>query len=159
MKHKISTGVFLFEGDKVLLIKHVNPETGFTWWVPPGGGIENSETLFDAGIREVKEEAGINIEIDKVVYLRHLIYRKLNKQVLTVYMVGNKISGDLSTKNLEKIDTLDRKYIKEARFFSKEEAQEIEVFPEIVKDKLWEDRKKGFPNIRFLGSELDKESN
>ncbi|XP_074539912.1 nucleoside diphosphate-linked moiety X motif 17 isoform X1 [Halichoeres trimaculatus] len=35
-------------------------------WVPPGGHVELDETLLDAGLRELKEETGLNLEPKEV---------------------------------------------------------------------------------------------
>lgn len=44
---------------RVLLVRFFNPETGFTWWAPPGGGIAAGETPEEAARREVFEETGL----------------------------------------------------------------------------------------------------
>lgn len=48
--------VFNPEMDKVLLIHH----KGLNKWLQPGGHVENDATLWDAAVREVVEETGIN---------------------------------------------------------------------------------------------------
>ena len=154
MKHKISTGVLIFKSDKILLVKHVDPDTGFTWWVPPGGGIKEDESIYDAAKREVLEEAGLEANIGRIVYLRQMIYKKLNSNILTLYLLSNSVKGELTTNNLDDKD-LDSKYIKEVRYFSRDEIQNIIVFPEILKDRIWEDYKKGFGEIQFIGIATD----
>lgn len=54
--------------NKVLLIKREDLEA----WALPGGNIERNETPEEACIREVKEETGINISVDKIngIYIR-----------------------------------------------------------------------------------------
>jgi 8-oxo-dGTP pyrophosphatase MutT (NUDIX family) len=157
MKHKISTGVLIFKDNKLLLIKHVHPDTGYTWWVAPGGGIEGSETLFEAAKREVWEEAGLNIEAGKIAYIRQLIYRAQNKNVVTFYLTSKLVEGKESTENIHQ-GGQDKDFIKEIKYFSKEEIQDINVFPEIFKTDLWDDLEKGFPETKFIGVEKDKES-
>jgi len=36
------------------------PEAG-TWWITPGGGLNNAETVEDAAVREVLEETGLHL--------------------------------------------------------------------------------------------------
>lgn len=150
MKQRISTGVLIFKDNKILLVKHVDPNNGFTWWVPPGGGIKGEESIFQAAEREVTEETGLHAKAGRIVYIRQLIYKQLESNVLTIYMLAESVKGELSTSNLNEED-LDSKYIKEVKYFSKEEIKKIRVFPEIFSNEMWTDHKNNFPGIKFLG--------
>jgi len=47
---------------KVLLIRRAAPLRTFPGiWVPPGGHVEENETLYQAALRELQEEAGIEV--------------------------------------------------------------------------------------------------
>lgn len=51
---------------KLLLIRRaLNPLMGY--WAPPGGYVECGESLTEAAIREVREEASIEIRIDRLI--------------------------------------------------------------------------------------------
>ncbi|MFH1589021.1 MAG: NUDIX hydrolase [archaeon] len=155
MKPKISTGVLIFKNKKLLLIKHVNPKTGYTWWVPPGGGIKGAESIFEAALREVWEETGTKVELDRIVYLRQLIYREQEQNVLTIYLLAKNLKGSFTLDNI-KCHGMDEHYIKEIKFFDKKEIQKINVFPKELRTILWDDYTENFPNIKFLGVELDQ---
>ena len=157
MKHKISTGVLVFKDDRLLLVKHVHPKTGFTWWVPPGGGVKGSESITDAAKREVFEECGLKIEVGRPVLMRQLIYRAQDQNVLTIYFLTNEVSGEITTKNIQGLGSVDEQYIKEIRLFSKDEIKDIKVFPEYLQeDAFWDDVKDNFPRFRFLGTAFDE---
>jgi len=48
---------------QVLLVEHHDPHDDVTFWMPPGGGSEEGETLEDAARREVKEETGVEVKV------------------------------------------------------------------------------------------------
>lgn len=154
MKSRISVGVLIFKEGKILLIKHIHPETGFTWWVPPGGGVEGTESIFETAQREVFEEAGITVKLDKIVYIRQFIYLAQEENNMIIYLTAKETKGKETIKNI-KGKGADENYIKELRYFSKEEISKETVFPEILKNEMWQDYKNGFTSIKFIGVEKD----
>jgi 8-oxo-dGTP pyrophosphatase MutT (NUDIX family) len=58
----------LIAGRSVLLIEGrdpARPELG-SWWMTPGGGIENGETIEAAAVREIREETGLDVTPDQL---------------------------------------------------------------------------------------------
>jgi 8-oxo-dGTP pyrophosphatase MutT (NUDIX family) len=155
MKNRISVGVLIFKNNKILLVKHVHPKTGFAWWVPPGGGVMGTETIFEAAEREVLEETGTKVKLDKIAYVRQFIYKEQEENNINLYVTSSGAEGIETIQNV-KGKGLDEHYIKELKYFSKEELQKETVFPEILKGEMWQDYKKGFPCIRFIGVETDR---
>jgi ADP-ribose pyrophosphatase YjhB (NUDIX family) len=60
------TGVLLCEG-KILLVKQRVSESRS--WSLPGGRVEAGEKLEDAVIRELKEETGLTVKVNKLLYV------------------------------------------------------------------------------------------
>ena len=58
MKTEVSCGIIVFDGDKVLLIKHNGGHTSF-----PKGHVEKGENFEVTAIRETEEETGIKATI------------------------------------------------------------------------------------------------
>jgi 8-oxo-dGTP pyrophosphatase MutT (NUDIX family) len=52
--------VCLDDGDRVLLLCWRDPYDGTLIWEPPGGGIEAGETPWQAAVRELVEETGLD---------------------------------------------------------------------------------------------------
>lgn len=52
----------LSEG-QLLLVRHEDPQTGASYWVPPGGGREHGEHFDETAVREVREETGIDVRL------------------------------------------------------------------------------------------------
>ncbi len=154
MKNRNSVRALVFNGDSVLLVKHMDPKTGFEFWVPPGGGIEGAETLFDAAVREVREETGLTIKPGKVAYLRQYITRREGHNLQDILILAEHYEGNISSSNQVGAE---QKWIKEVRFLSKEELKEVTVFPKALKDSVWDDKAQGFPHMRFLGVDYDSQ--
>ncbi len=152
MNNRIRVAVLIFEKDKILLIEHVNPKTGFTCWVPPGGGLKETENIFECAKREAWEETNLDVNVDKVVYLRQFIDHEGKKNHIEIFTLAKKHKDKLTIDNLKGMGG-DEHFIKEARFFSKEEMKNKIVFPEIIKNDMWNDYRKGFPGIKFLGTQ------
>ncbi len=59
---KIGVGAVVFRGDDVLIIKRAKPPFEGHWSIP-GGGLEHGEAVKDAVLREVREEASLEVRI------------------------------------------------------------------------------------------------
>ena len=58
----------IIQNHKILLICHTQHSTGLSYWVIPGGGIEQSETEEECVIREMKEETNLDVKIEKLAF-------------------------------------------------------------------------------------------
>jgi len=63
--------------EKMILINH-GGVTASNFWAPPGGGLNFGEHAHDCIIREFKEEAGIQIKIDKFLFACEFIKQPLH---------------------------------------------------------------------------------
>ena len=59
---KLDTRAAIFEGDKILLVREANGT-----WSLPGGWVEVNLSIKENTIKEVKEEAGLNVTADKII--------------------------------------------------------------------------------------------
>ena len=60
---RVSVFAIIFEGSRVLLAHRRDID----WWNLPGGGMEAGETVEQAIRREVLEETGLEVEIERLV--------------------------------------------------------------------------------------------
>jgi len=87
-----AVGLLIKDG-KILLIHRTRE--GKEFWVFPGGGKEDDETVEEAVVREIEEESNIKCEIEKLLYihkysnLNHTQYFYLCKYISGVPKLGS----------------------------------------------------------------------
>ncbi len=66
MGREVAVDCVVLHDGKVLLLKRAHePFNGY--WVLPGGHVERDETVEEAAVREMREELGIEVDIDKLI--------------------------------------------------------------------------------------------
>lgn len=63
------------------------------WWNLPGGGLELGETVEEGVCREVREETGLEVEVDHLVG----VYSKPQKQEIVLTFLCRTLGGTLTT--------------------------------------------------------------
>jgi 8-oxo-dGTP diphosphatase len=76
----VGIGVVVWHEDRVLLIRRDKPPRRGHWSLP-GGAQQLGETLAEAACREVREEAGLEVELGAVVATVDLIERDSDGRV------------------------------------------------------------------------------
>lgn len=93
-----SVACCVFKGNRVLVIKRANPPSQGLWSVP-GGMIELGETFQDAAKRELDEECGIEIEIDRIFDVENFTVPdetgRIQFHYVVTYLVARYISGEV----------------------------------------------------------------
>ncbi|MGE0174003.1 MAG: NUDIX hydrolase [Oligoflexales bacterium] len=67
--------IVLTEGGRFVLVQE-SKDTCKGQWSPPGGRLEGGEDIFETGLREVAEEAGITVKPLGLLALEHFRYVK-----------------------------------------------------------------------------------
>lgn len=83
--------VTLVQGDQVFIIQENKPSVRGTWNFP-GGRIEPGETMFEAAIREVKEETGYEVQLTGTTGVYQFI-SSLNHHVVMFHFYRNRDGG------------------------------------------------------------------
>ena len=137
------TRVFVIDKDnRILMVKHRYEEQGKIeeFWVIPGGGVESGEYTTDGGIREVKEETGLDIKINR------LLWTVEEKSQHTNYFLGEIVGGDLTLGSDPEFD-VNNQVLSDVKFFTKEEVKKIpRAYPEVLHHEFWEVIEQGFFN-------------
>jgi ADP-ribose pyrophosphatase YjhB (NUDIX family) len=91
MKKQFTCGSFalIFDSESRILLCH---RRDYDLWNLPGGGVEDNESPWEAVIREVKEEIGVDVEIVRLSG----IYNKPDKNELCFAFICKIIHGELT---------------------------------------------------------------
>lgn len=71
---RVSVRAIVIENDQILLIRYKDSK-GY-WYVLPGGGIKDGESLEEAFARETYEECGVSLPFGDIVYVRDFISKR-----------------------------------------------------------------------------------
>ena len=122
MEKRVSVRAVIFDGDNIITMfrsKKKDDGTRKEYYVIPGGGVEEGESLEEALIREIKEELGIDIEIVKSI--QHFYFCRTHAHDLKITGVENERNNEdnfyeirkLRIADLDKVDISYRDMIKE----------------------------------------------
>ena len=70
----LAVSAAVIRGDRVLVVRRARPPAAGVYTMP-GGVVEAGETLFEAAIREVREETGVTIEPVALAGQREVVVR------------------------------------------------------------------------------------
>ena len=129
MEPSIRVSAILSWQGRVLLCRQEKPNKEY--WLLPGGGVDGGESLIEALRRELREELGVEADVqfegpvaivDSIAPKGQLLARK--------HVVHIIFAADLSHRSLTDVET---KYaaVKGARLFSADELQDVVVHPPI----------------------------
>ncbi|HZR41441.1 MAG TPA: NUDIX domain-containing protein [Ktedonobacteraceae bacterium] len=85
---RIGVSALIFDEGRILLAHRRDID----WWNLPGGGMEIGETVEEALHREVREETGLEVEIEQLVG----VYSKPQKQEVVLSFLCHATGGELT---------------------------------------------------------------
>ena len=92
----VGAGVLIHRRGKLLLVKRSQPPDAGSWSFP-GGAVELGETTEEAALREVKEETGLDIELEGLFDVKTYLPRRSGgghrHQIVVVDYIGKPRRG------------------------------------------------------------------
>jgi len=122
----IGVGVVVWHAGRVLLIRRARPPRQGQWSLP-GGAQQLGETLAEAARRELREEAGIEVELGEIIATIDLIDRDDAGDVRYHYTLID-FSAEASTPELVPGDDA-----ADARWFGLDELDDLGLWSETVR--------------------------
>lgn len=134
--------VILDKENRILMVKQHHDEKDI--WMVPGGGIEEGESSMAAAVREMKEETGLDVEIDRLIW--HTEEVSARGQRFVNFFMGRIKGGELTLGADPEFDN-EHQVLREVGFMSREEIEQVEhLYPEYLRDEFWR-----FLNEDYLG--------
>ncbi|MCQ6265174.1 NUDIX hydrolase [Fictibacillus sp. WQ 8-8] len=112
--------------DNILMVKN-RGEKG-SYYTLPGGAVEEGETLEQGAVREVREETGLEVEVENVFGISEAFFEESRHHVIFFTFLG-KITGG-------KIGTLCPDEIEEVAWMDYMEAEPYLYLPDGVKERI-----------------------
>jgi 8-oxo-dGTP diphosphatase len=128
MEPRIRVSAILRWQGRVLLCRQQKPDKEY--WLLPGGGVDGGETLMEALRRELREELGVEADVQfegPVAIVDSIAPKTLISNKHVVHII---FAADLSHRSLDDVETKDAA-IKGARLFSNEELEDVVLHPPI----------------------------
>lgn len=91
---RVRVGAIVLLDQRLLLVQHQKGERAY--WLLPGGGLEAGETLFDCAAREVREETGLIVAPERLVFLSESIAPAGGRHILNLLVKANLEGGHLA---------------------------------------------------------------
>lgn len=134
--------VILDDKNRVLMVCQHHEDRDI--WMVPGGGIEDGEDTLHAGIRELLEETGLEIEMGPLLWHVEEVSESRGQRFVNFFM-GRLVGGDMHLGMDPEFDAM-HQVLKDVKFMTKEELQAAEhVYPVYLKDELWDILEQGGP--------------
>lgn len=129
-------GIIISEG-KILLSKQWD---GYDF---PGGGMEVSETVHQAVVREVEEETGLEVKVGDIVacesaffsFTHQEVTSKFHANTVLMYFLCEVIGGALSMKHL---DEDEKRYVQMAEWVSLSDIRTVRFYNSVDSVKIIE---------------------
>jgi 8-oxo-dGTP diphosphatase len=132
-KISVRPSVIIIKENKLLVVHSTYNDEDF--FLLPGGGIDDTETIYECAIREVKEETNQDVDIIKVVYLNDYIVD--SGRCLNIYLLG-KLKSNSEITHL-KDPCISENKIKKAEWVELDKLLQLDFRPKKLIEKIKKD--------------------
>lgn len=131
MQQRISARAVIFIDGKLVLIRRVR--NGREYWVIPGGGVEEGETVEDAARREAKEEIGIDVTVGPFLMEARKTWE--GRPSVHRFFLCEYVSGEIGTGTQLASEGSENE-VHEVTLVPREKLRSLDIVPEEFKEYL-----------------------
>jgi ADP-ribose pyrophosphatase YjhB (NUDIX family) len=119
---RVGTRAVIFNRDNEILVAHcLNPENNF--YFLPGGGVWFHEKIEDCLVREVKEETGLEVKAERLLWVRDFVEGFPDLHGIEIFFLATIIRGKLRAQPVHDVEWL------EFSFMNVEKLERIRFYP------------------------------
>ena len=127
--------IVLDDKNRMLIVRQHHE--GKDIWLVPGGGIEEGEYGIQAAVREIKEETGLDIVIDRMLWHVEEVSER-GQRFVSIYLAFPSDPGAEPVLGRDP-ELGENQVLREVRYMTREEIRELENFyPEPLRGEFWE---------------------
>jgi ADP-ribose pyrophosphatase YjhB (NUDIX family) len=134
--------VVLKDDKEILLVRHRKGSRQY--WVLPGGRLEYGETFHECAVRELREETGLDVEVERFLFISEAIAPDRSRHIVNIYVKARVIGGTMRVGNEPVLAGVD--------FIALSELDRLTLFPpvgQIILDSIPD----SFPEtMKYLGN-------
>jgi ADP-ribose pyrophosphatase YjhB (NUDIX family) len=119
---RVGTRAIIFNKSNEILVVHcLNPEKDY--YFLPGGGVWFHEKIEDCLVREVKEETGLDVKVERLLWVRDFIEGFPDEHGIEIFFLATITAGEVRAQPLYDVEWL------EFSFMKVEELENIRFYP------------------------------
>jgi 8-oxo-dGTP diphosphatase len=101
----VTVHLLFIRGNEVLLARRFNTGYRDGEYSVPAGHLDGNETVISAGIREAKEEVGVDIDTGDIIF-SSVMHRIEGDERVDFFVMVNKLDGEIINAEPDKCDDL-----------------------------------------------------
>ena len=140
---RIRSAVLIWRNGEVLLVRH--EKGGHSYWLVPGGGVDPGETMVDAGLRELREETGYDVEVHRLVLLCEAIDPNPGGRHIVNAVYSGTVRGGALSVGVDKA-------LRDARWLPVDALTTLEMYPPVGAELRAVIEENGEGAVRVLGN-------
>lgn len=145
---RLRSCALLVEDEKLLLAKQNIPTRTESVWMPPGGEVKTGESLEAALIRELKEETGLDVEVERLFYVHEFI--EMPFHALEFYFVCIRTGGNMSVGMDPELGE-EEQILQELKFIELSDLNDLNLYPIHIRNHFRTEFHEK-PRIRYIKS-------
>ncbi len=133
--------IVISDDNRILLVRHRKGNRQY--WVLPGGRLEYGETFKECAVREMKEETGFDVMVERFLFLSEAIAPDRSRHIVNVFLKARVVGGVMKLGN--------EPVLAGVEFVALSELEKVSLFPPVAKQILqgFADQDKG---MAYLGN-------